>query len=430
MALVNEGNLAGAATEFETYLKLAPRARTPRPRRRSSRSSRSSVRFRRAPGPAGRRSRSHRARRRPGRTRPRLHPPRRRLQDVLRRPRPRRRRRRPARLRREQGPGSACRRWTQTADLAAPLAPHRPPAVEQGAARPRALRRDSLRRRARRCSSKLDEAAAARRTARRAARSRSIWPASRPSTAPRRTTLPADLRARPRAAARPGSTGLMLLPPAVDDPKQARPYFRGAAALRDELRRPGRRRRRCWRELSMGMSHDFEVADRGRRDHGAGRIGHFRRAQSLMSDPAALSNRPSTADTTQNAAASRIRDTMNVSPLDLRQQRFRTALRGFDKVEVTSFLMAVADDYEQALRETDRLRQDLARLEASLSEHREHEKSLQSHAHDRAEAGRRHQGATPRKRRGGSSARRRAARSCCSRRRRRGSKTSSAKSTG
>jgi hypothetical protein len=24
MALVNEGNLAGAATEFETYLKLAP----------------------------------------------------------------------------------------------------------------------------------------------------------------------------------------------------------------------------------------------------------------------------------------------------------------------------------------------------------------------------------------------------------------------
>ena len=50
---------------------------------------------------------------------------------------------------------------------------------------------------------------------------------------------------------------------------------------------------------------------------------------------------------------------MNVSPLDLRQQRFRTAFRGFDKVEVTSFLMAVADDYEQALRETDRLRQDL-----------------------------------------------------------------------
>src|SRR5881392_2142708 len=69
---------------------------------------------------------------------------------------------------------------------------------------------------------------------------------------------------------------------------------------------------------------------------------------------------------------------MNVSPLDLRQQRFRARFRGFDRIEVTSFLAAVADDYEQALRETDRLRQDLARIEAVLSEHREHEKNLQS----------------------------------------------------
>jgi|SRR5579872_2483230 len=69
---------------------------------------------------------------------------------------------------------------------------------------------------------------------------------------------------------------------------------------------------------------------------------------------------------------------MNVSPLDLRQQRFRSALRGFDKIEVTSFLLAVADDYEQALRETDRLRQEVARLEGVLAEHREHEKSLKS----------------------------------------------------
>ena len=69
---------------------------------------------------------------------------------------------------------------------------------------------------------------------------------------------------------------------------------------------------------------------------------------------------------------------MNVSPLDLRQQRFQTSFRGFNKVEVTAFLQAVADDYEQALRETDRLRQDLSRTEAILNEHREHEKSLKS----------------------------------------------------
>jgi len=69
---------------------------------------------------------------------------------------------------------------------------------------------------------------------------------------------------------------------------------------------------------------------------------------------------------------------MNVSPLDLRQQRFRKTLRGFDPVEVTAFLAAVADDYEQALRETDRLRQDLMRMEVVLSQHRDNEQNLRA----------------------------------------------------
>jgi len=69
---------------------------------------------------------------------------------------------------------------------------------------------------------------------------------------------------------------------------------------------------------------------------------------------------------------------MNVSPLDLRQQRFHSRFRGFDKIEVTSFLAAVADDYEQALRDTDKLRQDLLRMEAVLAEHRQHEQSLRA----------------------------------------------------
>jgi cell division initiation protein len=69
---------------------------------------------------------------------------------------------------------------------------------------------------------------------------------------------------------------------------------------------------------------------------------------------------------------------MNVSPLDLRQQRFKKSLRGFDPVEVNAFLAAVADDYEGALRETDRLRQELMRMQAMLDEHREHERNLQN----------------------------------------------------
>jgi cell division initiation protein len=69
---------------------------------------------------------------------------------------------------------------------------------------------------------------------------------------------------------------------------------------------------------------------------------------------------------------------MNVSPLDLRQQRFRSAFRGFDKVEVTAFLAAVADDYEQALRDTDKIRQDMHRMEAIINEHRESERTLKT----------------------------------------------------
>jgi cell division initiation protein len=69
---------------------------------------------------------------------------------------------------------------------------------------------------------------------------------------------------------------------------------------------------------------------------------------------------------------------MNVSPLDLRQQRFRSAFRGFDKVEVSSLLNAAADDYEHALKEADRLKQEVARLDGALKEQREQEHGLKT----------------------------------------------------
>lgn len=51
--------------------------------------------------------------------------------------------------------------------------------------------------------------------------------------------------------------GLMLLPPYFEDPEQTRPYFRRLRQLRDELHRKGYT---FLKELSMGMSHDYEVA--------------------------------------------------------------------------------------------------------------------------------------------------------------------------
>ncbi|HEX6463269.1 MAG TPA: YggS family pyridoxal phosphate-dependent enzyme [Vicinamibacterales bacterium] len=53
--------------------------------------------------------------------------------------------------------------------------------------------------------------------------------------------------------------GLMLLPPWFDDPEQSRPYFRRLRLLRDRLVEEGVPRSRLG-DLSMGMSHDFEVA--------------------------------------------------------------------------------------------------------------------------------------------------------------------------
>ena len=53
--------------------------------------------------------------------------------------------------------------------------------------------------------------------------------------------------------------GLMLLPPPAENPEDARPWFARLRALRDELIDSGIPAERL-RELSMGMSHDFEVA--------------------------------------------------------------------------------------------------------------------------------------------------------------------------
>jgi len=53
--------------------------------------------------------------------------------------------------------------------------------------------------------------------------------------------------------------GLMILPPFLDDPEQVRPFFRQLRELRDAINAanlPGVK----LSELSMGMSHDFEVA--------------------------------------------------------------------------------------------------------------------------------------------------------------------------
>ena len=53
--------------------------------------------------------------------------------------------------------------------------------------------------------------------------------------------------------------GLMSIPPFADDPQQSRPYFRRLRELRDQIA-ARKLEKISMNVLSMGMSHDFEVA--------------------------------------------------------------------------------------------------------------------------------------------------------------------------
>jgi pyridoxal phosphate enzyme (YggS family) len=53
--------------------------------------------------------------------------------------------------------------------------------------------------------------------------------------------------------------GLMTIPPYLDDPEKTRPYFAALRELRATLLKEGLAPESL-RELSMGMSHDFEIA--------------------------------------------------------------------------------------------------------------------------------------------------------------------------
>ena len=86
----------------------------------------------------------------------------------------------------------------------------------------------------------------------------------------------------------------MAVPPYSDDPEHARPYFRQLRALREDIKRLG-----CqFPTLSMGMSHDFEIAI----EEGATeiRVGSaflcpkLRRKIAGAADAACISEKPST----------------------------------------------------------------------------------------------------------------------------------------
>ncbi len=67
---------------------------------------------------------------------------------------------------------------------------------------------------------------------------------------------------------------------------------------------------------------------------------------------------------------------MRITPLDVRKQEFRKAMRGLDGDEVYAFLSTVADEYEAVLNDNKALRERLLELDDKVQEYRTIERTL------------------------------------------------------
>jgi cell division initiation protein len=67
---------------------------------------------------------------------------------------------------------------------------------------------------------------------------------------------------------------------------------------------------------------------------------------------------------------------MKLTPLDIRKQEFRKSLRGFDPIEVQTFLDMVGEEYEQLLEDNKKLNNRIIELETKLKDFQETEKNL------------------------------------------------------
>lgn len=68
----------------------------------------------------------------------------------------------------------------------------------------------------------------------------------------------------------------------------------------------------------------------------------------------------------------------NISPIDMRQSTFPNAWRGYDAAAVRGFLREASEHFEDALRANERLRQEVARLEGQVRQHKDVEATLTS----------------------------------------------------
>jgi len=68
---------------------------------------------------------------------------------------------------------------------------------------------------------------------------------------------------------------------------------------------------------------------------------------------------------------------MTLTPLDIKKQEFKRVLRGYDTIEVDSFLEMISVEYADALRQVKEVRERLMEAEITLRDFKQKERDLQ-----------------------------------------------------
>ena len=68
---------------------------------------------------------------------------------------------------------------------------------------------------------------------------------------------------------------------------------------------------------------------------------------------------------------------MKITPLDIRQKRFDTGLRGFSRREVEAYLELLAGEFEEVVKENISLKEEIKRAQLRIEQYQERERTLQ-----------------------------------------------------
>ncbi len=68
---------------------------------------------------------------------------------------------------------------------------------------------------------------------------------------------------------------------------------------------------------------------------------------------------------------------MKLTPLDIRKQEFKRVMRGYDPVEVDTFMDMMANEFEEVLKSQKEMRDRFVELDVQLKDYRQIEKTLQ-----------------------------------------------------